>query len=540
MRPTAIRCMGWLVASAVLLLAGVGGCAKDSRAATAAAAAPWKDRVFTLFANLPRDASLDPWEGSLAVAPDHTVYWEGYDLFALRPGELQPRRPLPSTLPVDDVGSYGVAADGALIVSTYDRLWRLVPDGMPSWIAGTGEQGLQGDGGPATAAQLCAPSSIVARPDGGIVFAEAGGAMVRAIDPQGSISTLLTAEPRTTPVECGEEPRAEWIKPLAARANGHIVARVERPPAEPDPEGFLPADVVKFDRDGRRRTVAKDFFARAVADDDTMLAIDGVGLRRRAPGTKGHLLMKGDPSWYFGAFFDHDGVPAQRYGFSLMVDAIFAPDGGIIASLWADDREGARLLYLPPAKPGRTALALFPNRGRASARAYRARLLLTTPATATVTVSRGSRRLATRTASLTRGWHTLVARGHLPAAAATARVDVTGPGGQRAADSLRVVTGGRLPSRLARSALRRYLCQPAICTERTRLDACRRYGKSRVDCRVKTPEWCSAATARLTRSGIIHGRIYARCPSGGASPLSAQPRYERSERWEPIGPAQQH
>jgi hypothetical protein len=47
------------------------------------------------------------------------------------------------------------------------------------------------------------------------------------------------------------------------------------------------------------------------------------------------------------------------------------------------------------------------------------------------------------------------------------RVDVTGPGGQRATDTLRVVTGGRLPLRLPRIALRRYLCQFASCTETT-------------------------------------------------------------------------
>ena len=561
MRRTVIRRSGWVVASATLLFSSAGGCAQDSRAATAAAASPWKDRVFTLFANLPGDSSLDPREGSLAVAPDYTVYWYGDDVFALRPGTLRPRGLLPSTLPGEDVESFGVAADGVPIISSFDQLRRLAPDGTLSWIAGTGERGLRGDGGPATAAQLCGPASIVARPDGGIVFADAGGAVVRAIDPQGLISTLLTAD-RATPVECvapppasgvralqaasgaralrtgawNGEPETEWIRPLAARADGHIVARIERSSGPDD----LDADVVKIDRDGRRLTLAKDFFARAVTADDTMLAVDGGTLRRRAPGTKGLVVMKSDPSRYFGALFDHDGVRARRYGFSLMVDANFTPDGGIIVALWGDEREGARLLYLPPARPGRTAVALFPSRGRASARAYRARVLVTTPASVTVTVSRGSRRLATSTPSLTPGWHTLVARGRLPAATATVRVNVTGPGGQRAADSLRVVTGGRLPVRLARSALRRYLCQFAGCDPKraARVDVCRRYGKSRIDCRLIAPV-CSAATARLTRSGVIRGRLYARCPSG-ASPLSRRPRYERAVRWEAIGPPQRH
>jgi glucose/arabinose dehydrogenase len=57
-------------------------------------------------------------------------------------------------------------------------------------VAGTGEAGFDGDGGAATAARLNQPYGVVAGPDGRIFFADRLNGRVRAVAPNGVISTL--------------------------------------------------------------------------------------------------------------------------------------------------------------------------------------------------------------------------------------------------------------------------------------------------------------------------------------------------------------
>jgi len=62
--------------------------------------------------------------------------------------------------------------------------------GIISTIAGMGHFGSTGDGGPATAARLAAPSNIVVDPIGNIYFIEALSHKIRLIDDTGKISTV--------------------------------------------------------------------------------------------------------------------------------------------------------------------------------------------------------------------------------------------------------------------------------------------------------------------------------------------------------------
>jgi sugar lactone lactonase YvrE len=62
--------------------------------------------------------------------------------------------------------------------------------GVITTIAGTGESGLGGDGGPATEAQLDEPRTLAVAPDGSIYFTEPKANKVRRIDPAGIITTF--------------------------------------------------------------------------------------------------------------------------------------------------------------------------------------------------------------------------------------------------------------------------------------------------------------------------------------------------------------
>jgi streptogramin lyase len=59
-----------------------------------------------------------------------------------------------------------------------------------STFAGTGVAGFSGDGGPAAAAQVTDPYGVVRGPDGAIWFCEHNGHRVRRVSPGGSISTI--------------------------------------------------------------------------------------------------------------------------------------------------------------------------------------------------------------------------------------------------------------------------------------------------------------------------------------------------------------
>ncbi|MBI2688941.1 MAG: hypothetical protein HYX27_21775 [Acidobacteria bacterium] len=84
-----------------------------------------------------------------------------------------------------------VAPDGTLYVTDYtnDRIRKIAPNGIITTIAGT-VGGFAGDGGPATAARLNGPISIVLDPAGNIYFSDVNNFRVRKISTAGIISTV--------------------------------------------------------------------------------------------------------------------------------------------------------------------------------------------------------------------------------------------------------------------------------------------------------------------------------------------------------------
>lgn len=71
------------------------------------------------------------------------------------------------------------------------RVRRVNPDGIIETIAGTGEPGWSGDNGPATDAQLNAPSSLAVGADGALYIADFNNHAIRKVDPTGKITTLV-------------------------------------------------------------------------------------------------------------------------------------------------------------------------------------------------------------------------------------------------------------------------------------------------------------------------------------------------------------
>jgi uncharacterized protein (TIGR03437 family) len=89
----------------------------------------------------------------------------------------------------------GVALDGAgnlyIADSASHRIRKVTPDGTITTIAGNGNGGFQGDGGPATQASLFYPKNIVVDPSSGNLYiGDYLNSRIRVVTPDGNINTV--------------------------------------------------------------------------------------------------------------------------------------------------------------------------------------------------------------------------------------------------------------------------------------------------------------------------------------------------------------
>ena len=91
-------------------------------------------------------------------------------------------------------GPVGLAVDpqGNLYVADTDnhRVRKITPEGIITTIAGTGEVGAAGDGGPAIQAQLIIPTGVAIGPDGTLYIADPPSFRVRKVSRDGIIATV--------------------------------------------------------------------------------------------------------------------------------------------------------------------------------------------------------------------------------------------------------------------------------------------------------------------------------------------------------------
>jgi sugar lactone lactonase YvrE len=88
----------------------------------------------------------------------------------------------------------GVAVDNAdnlYIADTYNsRIRKVTPDGTISTVAGGGQSGSGGDGGPATSARLTSPNGVAVDNAGNLYIADTYANRIRKVSPDGKISTV--------------------------------------------------------------------------------------------------------------------------------------------------------------------------------------------------------------------------------------------------------------------------------------------------------------------------------------------------------------
>lgn len=89
-------------------------------------------------------------------------------------------------------GAVAVDAAGNIYVADSDnhRIRRVAPDGTITSIAGAGVEGYGGDGGPATQAQLANPLGVAVDAAGNVYVADSGNHRIRRIAPDGTIASI--------------------------------------------------------------------------------------------------------------------------------------------------------------------------------------------------------------------------------------------------------------------------------------------------------------------------------------------------------------
>jgi hypothetical protein len=100
------------------------------------------------------------------------------------------RKLRPGTEGLTPVDGFEVRNDGTIVTPKGNTVVSIARNGRESLLAGTGQAGLSGDGGPATQATLNDVSDVAQGPAGVIHVADRGNDRVRRIGPDGIIRTV--------------------------------------------------------------------------------------------------------------------------------------------------------------------------------------------------------------------------------------------------------------------------------------------------------------------------------------------------------------
>jgi hypothetical protein len=179
-----------------------------------------------------------------------------------------------------------VQADGSVLIadSNNHRVRKISPSGTITTVAGSGDEGFSGDGGPATAAKLDLPVDVAASRDGGFLIADYSNNRIRRVSPNGTITTVAGTGAEGFTGDGGPATAARMGYPdgVSATADG----------------GFLISDYL-YNR------------VRRVSPGGTITTVAG----------SGGIAQGG---------FAGDGGPATGAKLNSISDAVETPDGGLL------------------------------------------------------------------------------------------------------------------------------------------------------------------------------------------------------------------
>ena len=194
----------------------------------------------------------------------------------------------------------GVAVDAAGNLYIADvgnhRIRRVDPSGIITTIAGIGERGFAGDGGPAIEARLYAPKGVAVDAAGNLYIADTRNQRIRRVDPSGIITTIAGTGERSFAGDDGPAVEARLDHPFGvavdAAGNLYIADTFNQRIRRVDPSGtistFAGTGIFGFSGDGGPAVEAR-------LDNPTGVAVDAAGNLYIAD-QQNHRIRRVDPS----------------------------------------------------------------------------------------------------------------------------------------------------------------------------------------------------------------------------------------------------
>ncbi len=247
--------------------------------------------------------------------------------------------------------SVAVGSDGSLYIASLNRVRRVGPDGIITTVAGTGTAGFNGDGIPATRANLNNPKGVAVDPDGSLYIADAGNHRIRRVGTNGIIVTvagtgtlgfngdgILATQARLSYPE-GVAVSLDGSLYIADKSN-HRIRRV-------GPDGIITTvtgtGTLGFNGDGILATQARLYSPQgvAVSPDGSLYLADRGNHRIRRVGPGGIITtVAGTGAWGYNG----DGLPATQAHLNLPIGVVVGSDG----SLYITDFNNLRIRRVAP------------------------------------------------------------------------------------------------------------------------------------------------------------------------------------------------
>jgi streptogramin lyase len=248
---------------------------------------------------------------------------------------------------------HGVAVDNRGHVFIADspnhRIRRVdLATGVISTVAGTGQEGFSGDGGPATAAKLNRPRFLIVAPDGSLLIGDTANYRVRRVDPAGVITTIAGTGQAGYSGDGGPATAARLDDPrgLALDGAGNLyVSNAEGSPV-PSVRRIDPAGIITtvaggrpagFAGDGGRAVEARLNEPRSIAIwHSTLYIADSMNHRIRAVDLPTGVIrtVAGTGT----AAYAGDGGPAAMAKVAEPRGVAVTPDGDVIVIDTGNDR----------------------------------------------------------------------------------------------------------------------------------------------------------------------------------------------------------
>jgi hypothetical protein len=380
-------------------------------------------------------------------------------------------------------------ADGGFLIADYEnkRVRRVAPDGVISTVAGSAKDDTyhrpSGDGGPATEAEF-QPRSIAVEADGSVLIADFFSSPVRRVGTDGIITTVA-GNGNEGPVPRTEAPATEV--PVTPRAIA----------ATPD-GGFLVANLADDSCVGSGPSVLR------VSPDGHVIPVAGTGRFVLDP-PQGDERAGDGGSALQADLRDIGGVAPAADGGVLVVDSHVACSDAAIPSL---------VRYVAPEKPALFAANFVDAQKRVFAAGSSAELSVALTLPATVTVAVGAAKSEPQ--QLPAGTSAVdlpVATRATPTRVTLSAVDAAGV---QAEDTFQVFPLNWLTlARASISADKLAFNVPRLrfgFSGESAIIGCRRFGPSRVDCRMtENRKRCDGVISVLLRGGKVWWGEY-RCP----------------------------